>query len=251
MKIHPAAEIFPEMSAKAFAELKADIQANGQQEAILLYDNEILDGRHRYRACTELGIEPEFAEAIIDRLGDPVSYVISKNLHRRHLSESQRAIIAGKAAQLRVGRPSTEETPQIWGIKSVQQAADAVNVGRGTVESAKKVLAKGDESVINAVSQGDLPVSVAEQLVKVEPDKKKQAEAIKKGKEEVKKVVKAKQDEKRQAESAPTERDVAQRERESLLAVWKQIDNRLNALRGIWLTLSIEERNLVAAWCEE
>jgi len=85
----------------------------------------VLDGRNRHRACEEIGIE-----AIArpwDGRGDPLSYVISKNLRRRHLNESQRAMVADKIANLKEGRPSS--TAPI-GAVSQSQAAKTMNVGR-------------------------------------------------------------------------------------------------------------------------
>ena len=60
MQPHPAAEIFPVMSALDFDTLVADIKQNGQLEPIVVYSDTILDGRHRYRACQQLSIEPIF-----------------------------------------------------------------------------------------------------------------------------------------------------------------------------------------------
>src|SRR5262245_4683581 len=99
---HPAADIFPEMNAQAFASLKADIAAQGQKERIKLYHGRILDGRHRYRACVELGIEP-LTEDITGLVDDPVAYVLSLNLERRHLSTGQRAMVAARVANIKFG----------------------------------------------------------------------------------------------------------------------------------------------------
>jgi hypothetical protein len=92
---------FPPMSDEAFAALVADIRENGLREAIVLYEGKILDGRNRYRACTEVGIEPITKQW--DQRGDALSFVVSKNLHRGHLNESQRGMVAAKIATLRRG----------------------------------------------------------------------------------------------------------------------------------------------------
>ena len=101
LQTHPAAELFPEMTGLPLEELKEDISQHGQREPITLLDGKILDGRNRYRACRELGIEPRF-----DNFpgGDPVAYVISKNLKRRHLNEAQRASLAAKLENLTHGQ---------------------------------------------------------------------------------------------------------------------------------------------------
>jgi hypothetical protein len=92
MKFHKATDLFPPMTADEFSALKADIAANGLQEPLWTYKGEIIDGRNRYRACQQLGIEPACREW--DGEGSVVAFVVSANLHRRHLTSSQKAAIA-------------------------------------------------------------------------------------------------------------------------------------------------------------
>lgn len=89
LKNHPAADAFPMMDAVRLDELKADIAANGQREPITLCDGMILDGRNRYRACIDIGIEPETR----DYDGDPWAFAWSLNGERRDLEATVRALI--------------------------------------------------------------------------------------------------------------------------------------------------------------
>ena len=94
LKAHWMADILPSMPEKEFKELKEDIAGLGQLEPILVFNNEIIDGRHRYRACQELGIEPWVQEF---EGGMSLSDVIrSMNVYRRHLTASQRALVAAE-----------------------------------------------------------------------------------------------------------------------------------------------------------
>jgi DNA modification methylase len=89
LKNHPAADAWPMMDDQRYEELRADIEMNGQREPITLCDGMILDGRNRYRACVDLGIEPETR----NHVGDPWAFAWSLNGERRDLEATVRALI--------------------------------------------------------------------------------------------------------------------------------------------------------------
>lgn len=183
-QIHPIASAFPMMTEHEYQGLKADIGKNGQRERITLWRGMLVDGRNRLRACDELNIEPNTDE--LDDDADPVSYVLSINLHRRHLNESQRAVVAGKLATLKVGdNQHTTEGRQIC-APSIEQAANMLKVSPRSVTTAKQVIDGGSKEVLQAVESGELPVSLAAKFVAAEPDKKEQTKVIKQGKDAVK-----------------------------------------------------------------
>jgi ParB-like chromosome segregation protein Spo0J len=100
-KFHPLAALVPPMSDEEYETLAADIKANGLNESIVLHGGMILDGCHRYRACKEAGVEPSFIDYLSTRHGheinDPAAYVVSVNIHRRHLhltADQKRELIA-------------------------------------------------------------------------------------------------------------------------------------------------------------
>jgi ParB-like chromosome segregation protein Spo0J len=182
-EIHSAATLFPMMDADSFQRLKADIKENGQEKCITFFDGQLLDGRNRMKACEELGIEPSIEE--IEDSGDgkfdPFRWVLSVNLHRRHLTESQRAMVAAKLATLKRGaNQHSKEDAQIC-APSMEQAADMLSVGKRSVTNAKQVLESGSKEMIEAVEQGDLAVSFAANVVTEEPDKKTQTKLLKSG----------------------------------------------------------------------
>lgn len=94
MEFHEYANLFPMMQPDELEDLVADVKRNGLIEPIVLYEDKILDGRNRFLACGEAGVKPHYEYYKGD---EPVSYVISKNLHRRHLNKSQWAGVAWKA----------------------------------------------------------------------------------------------------------------------------------------------------------
>jgi hypothetical protein len=105
-EVHPLAKIFPDIEGPAFDALVEDIKERGLQEPIWLYENKILDGKNRARACEQLGKEPNIRTFTGP---DPVGFILSVNLHRRHLDTSQRAMVAASLAKARSWHQPTQQ----------------------------------------------------------------------------------------------------------------------------------------------
>ena len=158
LKFHPVSEIFPSMPPAEFDALVADITANGLREPIHVMGNSVVDGRHRYRACLQAGVEPQFV--VVPDGTDLNALVISLNLRRRHLDESQRAMVAARLANLPVG---SNQHAQIC-APSQDSAAEMLNVSRRTVQHARAVLEHGAPELATAVDSGVIAVSSAAAL---------------------------------------------------------------------------------------
>jgi hypothetical protein len=92
--LHPLCTLFPRLEGVEFAALVADIKANGQREPIVMFEGMVLDGGNRLRACIEAGVKPEFKDFEGQSI---VSFVLSANLHRRHMTPGQQAAIVASA----------------------------------------------------------------------------------------------------------------------------------------------------------
>lgn len=168
-KYHDLANIFPMMSPDEALALRSDITQNGLIEKIILLDGKILDGRNRYEACLAVGVCPKFETFDGD---NPLDFVISKNLQRRHLTTSQRACIAlevvkNVSAKAEAnGKQGRSLSVNDCGIDSNQVAATALGVGRTTVATAK-FIEENDPSLIPKILNGDLTISKANKQVRL------------------------------------------------------------------------------------
>lgn len=135
LKFHPIAEIFPLMEGEEFDALVEDINKHGLRQPITLYKGKILDGRNRYRACLAAGKTPKFKT--FKNETDPAAYVISVNIHRRHLTTKQKHELIAKLLKA---------NPE----KSDRQIAKTVKVSPSTVGTVRtKMEAKGDVSKLD------------------------------------------------------------------------------------------------------
>lgn len=158
---HPYADLFPWIEGAAFDELKADIAANGIREPIVFYEDQVLDGRNRYMAARDLGIDYPRVEYQGD---DPLGFVVSLNLKRRHMSERERAMVASRLANMPQGA-RTDIAP--IGAMSDAAAAKMLNVSERSVERAKAVRRDGAPTLVVAVETGDVSLSAAAEVAKL------------------------------------------------------------------------------------
>jgi ParB-like chromosome segregation protein Spo0J len=149
--------------------LVTDIRTHGLREAVVLFEGAILDGRNRYRACQIAEVVPRFEDWTPLHPGDtPLTFVLSRNLERRHLNESQRAMIAARLANLPDGlRKDHAQGASIEAPTSQAEAARRLNVGRPSVQRAAKLLRNGIPDLIAAVDRGCLSVSSASALAEL------------------------------------------------------------------------------------
>jgi N6-adenosine-specific RNA methylase IME4 len=173
IECHEIARLFPPMTAAEFEAFKANIAEHGLREPIWTYQGKIIDGRNRFLACTQLRIAPVYREW--DGQGSLLEFVLSLNLHRRHLDESQRAMLAARIASMRQGERT--DLVEISTKLSQPQAAALVNVSRESLIFGRKVLEHGESELIEAVERGAIAISTAATLTQLAP--KAQREVVK------------------------------------------------------------------------
>ncbi len=185
-EFHEVANIFPLMGDAELNELVEDIKQNGLLEPIWLHDGKIIDGRNRFYACQKAKVEPTFREW--DGEGSLVSFVVSLNLHRRHLDQSQKAMIGRKLkaplhdeAKKRQATSTGGTTPQLVENlpqaekgKARDQAAALVGVSGRLIDMADKVVNQVVPELAKAVEEKILPVSTAAKIATLPQEEQRQ-----------------------------------------------------------------------------
>ena len=196
LPMHELATLFPTMTNDEYAALKQNIAENGVDQPVCVWQGQIVDGRHRYLACGEMGIDPPIRYLNDD--DDPVRFVLSANMDRRQLDEGQRAMVMAtmKVMPWGTNRFSVESHQKDSTLKA--RAARA-KVAESTQWYADEVLAFGDTEVIDRVRQG-----------KVDGQKKL---GISEAYKAIQKIKKAQKAEQKAAEQAEAERKAAQQAR--------------------------------------
>ncbi len=190
MKAHPLADLFPMIEGAEFDAFAADVRANGLREPIVVLDGMILDGRNRFRAGAALGLFPGDAPPEAGTVefvrhfrmwmaadGDPLAFVLSLNLARRHLNDSQRAMIAARLANMRHGGDRRGVRAANLPLVSQSAAAERLHVSERTVRAAVKVAATAEPEIKRAVDAGRMAVSAAAQAATLAPERQREIAA--------------------------------------------------------------------------
>jgi N6-adenosine-specific RNA methylase IME4 len=157
MKFHELAGLFPLMQGAEFNSLVKDIKENGLIEDIILYEDKILDGRNRYNACIAAGVEPRYQSP---QIHNPLSFVLSENLERRHLTSDQRAACAVSALEYERERArkrmlTGDPSQKIAEGRAAEIVAKQFKTNRTYVSQLDK-LSKESPGKFEAVRSGDI-----------------------------------------------------------------------------------------------
>ena len=162
--IHSLAELFPPLPEAELDKLAESIKKEHQQQPVVLWDGKVIDGRCRYLACRKAGVPVLVTDRKFGNEAEAAAYVVSANLMRRHLSTSQRAVLARQLQDLiskvrKAGTGAVADLPPQG--KARDAAAAQLKVSPRLVQAAKTVQEKGSEGLKQAVDMGIAKVSTA------------------------------------------------------------------------------------------
>ena len=156
--LDPCCEAFPPMTHDEFLALKVSIQRNRQQEPIVVWNGRVVDGRHRLKACQELGIEP-----VVKRFtGDyqqAVSATFAANVNRRQLQTGQLALLAAQLATRKPGQ--TKVAKHIEAVLSQAEAAALFGVSRDAVQKACRLILNKNAVLLDGVHNASMTLNEA------------------------------------------------------------------------------------------
>jgi len=169
LALHPLCELFPRLSGAELEDLAGDIKLHGLRQAITLLEGKILDGGNRYRACLRADIEPRFVEYEGD---DPAAFVLSMNLHRRHLPVGQYAAIVSLAQDWSKAQPAFRpgKAGNVTGLSTVADRAAQSGASDKTQRNADKV-AKASPELAKQVAHGEISLPQAVRQIEAKPTK--------------------------------------------------------------------------------
>jgi hypothetical protein len=171
MKLHKYCALLPRMMDDEFQTLKADIKEHGLLEPVVVYEDAILDGRHRHKICEELEINPDYIQfESLGYNGSALDFVISKH-QRRNLTPDQKAILADKVANLKDGERQVLTNEKV----TLSEALKSTGASKGQVGKLRKIK-KDNPKIIDRIEAGETSINVEYQKTLAKQRNKANAE---------------------------------------------------------------------------
>jgi ParB-like chromosome segregation protein Spo0J len=184
-KVHPAAAAFPRLTGTALEELKADIAARGVRVPILVNKKKdtILDGRTRAMIAHDLKLKDGQVplEVFEGKPDQEVDEILSRNLHRRHLTDDQRVAIVTKLRGAAIEKEAAVDRSHAKG-----------KAGKGKGTAAERLAAEAKVSKDKARAALEVGKHAPKDLDEVAAGKEKLRDARKKAKAKAGKTAKPK-----------------------------------------------------------
>jgi len=197
---HEVAEWFPLLGDAELRELATSIQREGQIEAIVVWNDVLLDGRNRWRACELAGVEPR---VVAREFADETAcgrWIVAVNVARRHLTYSQKlafgerlrdredAEAKGRKSANGGDKRSSNQRPEVdhgpppvtdrESRKARDEAGRAAGVSGRALDRMRAIRAQAVPEVIKAVEDGRMAVSAAASLTKLSEEKQREIVAV-------------------------------------------------------------------------
>lgn len=196
-------KLVPPLLKEEFIQLKSSIQINGLYLPIIINEeNIVLDGHHRFKICKDLNILPKFKLKKFENKLLEKKFVIESNLHRRHLKDYQKGLLAkellkieqeeAKVKQKEAGKEFGENHPKSLPIElgklsdrhdNESMSKTAKKVGLKSGEQLRRILKienEAPEELKEKVRKGETSINYAYKTVNRQ-EKKANAEPIPQG----------------------------------------------------------------------
>jgi DNA-binding XRE family transcriptional regulator len=247
--------LIPALAPEEYAQLEANILAEGCRDALVLWDDVLVDGHNRYGICQKHGIPFKTVQATaIQGYDDAVLWIVRNQLGRRNITDFVRGELALRAKPIIEARAKAKQATSTGGAipqlmqKSAEAApvttraelAKAAGVSHDTIRKIEKIQETATPEVLASVRSGEISINVANKVAALPVER--QAAIAAAGPVEMKKAVAQTRSEERPAKAPePTEEEKLRealaevREAASLLA------EELEAYRAVEAGTQFEE----------
>lgn len=159
--------------ADEFQQLKENILKDGCRDALIIWNDILIDGHNRYKICTENGISFNTTEKNFENRNEAIAWIIQNQFGRRNLSMFDRGVLAlrlkpileemAKQRQMLAGGDKKSENAKSlitnWSEPISQGTtrkalAEISGTSQGTMQRVETIVTKGTPEQIDRARRG-------------------------------------------------------------------------------------------------
>lgn len=178
------AGLIPPLTEEEYRGLETSILAEGCRDALVVWNDVLVDGHNRYKICTAHGVPYKTAQKDFADRNEVLLWMLNNQLGRRNLNDFQRVemvrkcenAVKAKAKERQGTRTDLENNivPKSAQSRSRDELAQMAGVGHSTYEHATAVLDKAPEEVKQAVRNDELSINAAYEVTKLPQEKQQE-----------------------------------------------------------------------------
>ena len=169
--------LIPPLTYEEKKMLEESILSEGCRDAIVVWNDTIIDGHNRYEICTKYNIPFETVNHDFDSRNDAIEWIIKNQFGRRNLPIHERArlalrlkpVIAEKAKEQQGKRTDIPQNSAKCSlpIETREEIAKAAGVSHDTIAKVEKIEEAAPAPIVQASRKGDISVNAAYQVTKM------------------------------------------------------------------------------------
>src|SRR3990167_6624652 len=167
--------LIPPLNPIEYLQLEANIKEQGCRDAILAWDDAIIDGHNRYEICNKHNIEFRVTEIIFKTREHALQWIILNQFGRRNLTAYDRSVLALKLEGM-FKEKGKEKQRQGGEDKVCQKSAEATEtrkelaktagVSHDTIMKVKEIESRATPETKQRIKDGKLTINKAYNYIK-------------------------------------------------------------------------------------
>ena len=174
------ADLIPPLTEEEYKGLEQSILAEGCRDALVVWNDTLVDGHNRYRICTEHNIAYLTVTKDFEDRNAAMLWMMNNQLSRRNLNDFQRVEIVRKCENAVKAQAVKRQEASRFGngggkiSTTVEKSRDTLGamakVSGKTYEHATAIIDKAPETVTNAVRKNELSINAGYEVTKMNPE---------------------------------------------------------------------------------
>ena len=173
--------LLPPLTPEEFAGLEESIRKDGCLSPLIVWNDILVDGHHRYKICTKYQIPFAVKNIVLENLDEAKLWAGKHQENRRNLSPYLRSelalklkdVVTARAKERQIRKPTDFVRPTLAEQKPTrEELAEIANVSHGTLNKVEYITEHADDETKSKLRKGEKGTSINKEYNRLKAEKK-------------------------------------------------------------------------------